>query len=949
MCSALSSRSWTCGSRRLLLVAPCLLALLPCLSLGQGKGAGIEVRAVSPVLQNSSPGTIVSLSFRVTNQTQEGHELTQSLDLPDGWRLIAPPTSFALRPGEATARVTAFSIPRDTPEGEYEVTFSAHSQRDYAVQDSDAVRLIVPAVTQFALLVEQRPDQVVAGDTYQATIRAVNQGNARVDVRLAVKTEDGYPAELDGSEISLLPRGSHLITLSVKTDARETHARQHVVQIAARVTRRDGSELESRATIVVAIISRRVQEPDLRHRIPGWLTLRAVGQGGKVGLQAEVSGSGTTDEAGRRQIDFLLRGPDAVDYGVFGLRDEYWLSYRTPSFDVQLGDQGYGLSRLTGYYEYGRGAGFSARPSTDVELGAYRLGTRWEQPARSQTGAYVGTKVGSRARVRLNYLRTRQDPSAGQASFADSLLSVEARVRPSESISVSAEVGTSTTTRSNVANDVGYRVDVTGRIGAKTRYFLSKTYAGPDYPGYYSDADYTIASISFPVGPRVQGVASYQTSRQNLAQRPSASGAPEERLYRTGLEYRFPSDWYLSAGYDGFGRRDLLAPAQSAFQERALRLGVGRSTERYDFRVETRVARQTDAGVGPAAYVPYFIWHGSYRPNERLDLDLWGTAAGGAAHPSSRLLGFGGSVGIGATWTPRESTTISAFYRRDTGMTANHQIDLRASYTLNHGQSWTLQARRGTAPWARGRDTSYVVAYSVPFDLPVGRKKTVGAITGRIHDGQDDGGPGIADVVVRLGGAVTATGPKGEFAFADLAPGTYSLTVDPGSVAPGRVVAERIPIVVEVHGGRKTRIELTVVEGARLSGTVRLLPASPPTNGGAAPGPRNGFAVGDPFHAEDGGPARGLPEILIEISNGAEVLRRVTDSDGAFAFEGLRAGKWHLTVYEQNVPSFHDLDMHETDIVLGPGEAARIDITAVPRARQLHPIGETKAAEIAGL
>jgi hypothetical protein len=86
-----------------------------------------------------------------------------------------------------------------------------------------------------------------------------------------------------------------------------------------------------------------------------------------------------------------------------------------------------------------------------------------------------------------------------------------------------------------------------------------------------------------------------------------------------------------------------------------------------------------------------------------------------------------------------------------------------------------------------------------------------------------------------------------------------------------------------------------------------------------------------------------LPNVLVELTSGDDVLRTVTDQNGSFLFEALRPGRWRLHVYDYNLPAFHYLEKNEADLELTAGESKRMLIRALPRLRRIKMIDDGKA------
>ncbi len=925
-----------------------LLLCFPAASLAQGQG--VEARAVSPKLQEVVPGGILSLSFLVTNHTKGEEEFTESLQLPEGWQAIIPGASFRLRASEATTRLMAFQVPQGAVAGRYDVTYGVRSQRDYAIQDADTVTVAVLPVTKLALLVEEKPESVIAGETYEIKLRLVNQSNVGLQVRLEVSSSENYPAKIEPEEVTPAAGESAPVTVTVRTDRAEQQPHTHHVQVKARAVEIENGETTAGITVGVEIIPRVSGELDIYHRLPAELTVRLAGEDGSAGVQVELRGEGTLDEAGTTGVEFRFCGPDLQDQSPFGWRDEYRLNYFTSDLEVHLGDQSYGLSRLTSSYRYGRGLGLDFHPTRGpTGGGAYYLEERWARPDRQEAGAYVTRRVNDRIETRFNFLR--QDRNAGDTlrGAQDTLWSLEADSHPTEDMRLQVEYARCDSNRPGATEDDAYRIEWDGRLGRQGYYRAAKFHAEPDYYGCYHDSDHSYASLSYPLAPRLQGHVSYNRYKSNLDLRPDRRDANRETLWRGGITYALAGGWYFALDYDDFERYDALPPRDFDYQEQALRLSAGRSADRYSARIEVRTGEQHDRRSGESETLWSYNFFASYRPRRESFFTLYAGWGDGEALSGGRLLGASNNLGASVAWQPRPDLTLDFWYTRYNFDSSDHpesdQYSFRLARRLSNSHLLTLEMRHNTGDW-RDDETSYVLAYTIPLGLPIS-KKSVGSIRGRVYDAEAPGQPGVAGVILRANGATAVTNAKGEFIFPSAAPGTYQLSVDRVSIGVERVTEQKLPLTVEVVAGESVPVELGVVRAATVSGTVLLIPADN-NNGNGNGGGLNGkgpngngaVVVGAPGVDNGKREPTGLGNMLVELTNGQEIMRRLTDQNGRFLFDGVRAGSWRLKVYDHNLPAYHYLETPEQDLTLEPGQAAEVTVRVLPKVRQIRFIDE---------
>ena len=243
--------------------------------------------------------------------------------------------------------------------------------------------------------------------------------------------------------------------------------------------------------------------------------------------------------------------------------------------------------------------------------------------------------------------------------------------------------------------------------------------------------------------------------------------------------------------------------------------------------------------------------------------------------------------------------------------------------------------------------------------MPVSKRKGIGVIKGKVHDAGAPDRPGLPDVILTANGATAVTGQNGEFIFPALPPGNYALRVVRSSIGLDRVTECKLPILVGVQDGQTTQLDIGVIEAARVAGTVTVFPANGNGNGNGyrVHDGKAAYVVGDPrsSNGNDNGNGNGytgsgensrepwgLPNVLIELASGEEVLRTITDYQGQFLFEGLRPGEWRLKVYDHNLPPYHYVENSEIHRELRPAEAEEVSIEVLPRSRRIRMIEDSE-------
>jgi hypothetical protein len=275
----------------------------------------------------------------------------------------------------------------------------------------------------------------------------------------------------------------------------------------------------------------------------------------------------------------------------------------------------------------------------------------------------------------------------------------------------------------------------------------------------------------------------------------------------------------------------------------------------------------------------------------------------------SHLLGKSNFLGASASWQPNDNLYLSAWYTSsnislDNAKSNEYAIDAR--YILTNGKTLSLKY----CPDSDNRGSSFLLSYTIPFGLPIVKKSKVGFIKGIIYSAEQEKKTGIPNVILTINNIAAVTDHDGRYTFPLFPTGTYSLYVDHQSIGLNHVTDVEDSLTVEVKSGKATEVNIGVIASASLTGSVIVVDSKLSID-------NNLFVTGDPklkssdknlSESNEQSKDYGLVNVLVELSNGKDVIRRVTDNNGLFSFEGLRPGKWHLKVYEDNLPEYHYLE-----------------------------------------
>ena len=232
-----------------------------------------------------------------------------------------------------------------------------------------------------------------------------------------------------------------------------------------------------------------------------------------------------------------------------------------------------------------------------------------------------------------------------------------------------------------------------------------------------------------------------------------------------------------------------------------------------------------------------------------------------------------------------------------------------------------------------------VVEYEGDLQITIPWWRVKGQLRGRVYEDEnsnqrpDPDEEGIPNLILALDSVLAQTNEDGEFLFPPLPAGTYSLAIP--YLSSEYVLQARLPIPVAIHAGEITVMGIPVVRAARIAGRIAVIHVEQPLDEGL-------YLEGVQQPSSEGSlePSRGLPGILVELSNGFEIHRQITDQTGNFQFEQLLPGAWVLTVLPEGIPAFHRLERESFEIHLYAGQYMELPINVYAILRPIEIIQE---------
>ena len=853
----------------------------------------------------AKPGSIVAVGVKVTSRTSVGGTFRSTINLPEGWKVVIRDFPFDLPPRGSDIRLISFSIPPDAAAKQYQIEYSVRDST--GTEGSTAIQVIVPPVIQLELAVLEAPRIVVAGATFPTVFLLSNKGNSATSIHLRTRSSNSFPIIIDSAVQHFGPREVRQLIVGVATDSKLGKI-SHTLELEA-VSGED-STVNVRASSVVEVVSRATNVENEYFEYPVTLRLREVGEDRLFATQAEAFGSGSLSEQHSDRLEFLFRGPETQTKSVLGQRDEYHVTYHSKNLEAYAGDLNYTLSTLTEYGRFATGAGGQAIVGP-LTAGGFYNENRWSTQSQKEDAGYLTYSIAKSASIGLNYLQKRDQSSSDIAT-------VRGLFEPITGTNLDLEYGSG---MKDGKRDDAYSARLNGYqpwIGYDVRYVR----AGPEFGGYYQDISFLSATINLQASRNIRIETYARQETRNLARDTNQIYAPNDQSYQIGAAYTDFAAIYLLRNI----HKDDFSNSKYNRQEDVIQGRLGYNFRNANIYVNGDYGTTRDEMLNQDFPFRRVALNASFRPvgNQNYNASVEYTN-GQDAYTSENQERISASLNAWILFGQSTQFQMNLYTSRLNVVPVQtyNLIEASLEHIFPFGHKIALRARESIiSPATSGNQTAYALEYSIPVGVPIKRITAVGQLRGTVRD---ETGKGLANVLISVGEDAALTDRKGEYFFASLKPGSIFLTIDRATIGLDRIAKQSMPMEVKILGGEETALDLGVTRSVLVTGTVLLFGSKEQ-------------ALGDTTTSSI--PLGGIPGVFLELTNGTDYNRRVTDNHGRFSFTDIRPGKWMLHVIGGDIPEYHSILPETIDIDAAPGDKNDVMIEVRPRRRTIKMLQE---------
>jgi len=879
-------------------------------------------------IPEADPGAFATWSYRLGNRSPRQAELDLRIDLPDGWRAVTPARTMSLQQADVQSMPFTVWIP-------------PHAQADSAhvvqLRLLDRDELFPQLSYRHEILVRALPgvsvtslDPELSGHPGRNTVArflVMNTGNRSGQFELEATSVPNWQVAASPGKIRLAPGERREVVVRSRVPGSARSRTNQLISLSAIGDPDGAGEIRAQDRVRVTVMPDSRPSPS-QTRLPLGASL-SVGEqkpgGSNKGLRLTSSGRINPRTRFEMDVDLTTRTWDRQGAGWQSRRLSFGLSGE--GFDLTLGDVTRWFPEMAVRSLTGRGIGLTtSHGGWDTR---FFVGRTRGISSTTSWGAGIGKRIRPGLQAGVDILLLEEE--AGRLGTQHSrLVCASAGVDSLLGWTVHTEGILSHRSLGNMRSFGGAAQLLADRDGPGWQ-VRTRAYAGSrDFAGRTRDRDGLSAFIRMTpwTSLRVWSSADLSGGRVGIS-----SGAPIQRTARMRLGSRLSYSWLpsleITAGHTrelektpGTIRDESREDITAALAKRTgllytsltgrwgkaddLRSGEDGSMRGLEVSAGGRV-KGVRAAMRHAVLREWSPHHGRDLRTSILSGDLsWGTRAG-------RL-----SAGLSVSSRSVDSGPA--------GNTMRREVQVRPRADLRISGNWSARIEASLLGYDEDpglRRWQVQVSYSSPSVIPSPWVPTQGRLEVIAFVDEDmDGemGPGerrIPGVLLNIETHQELTDAGGAARWQNLAPGTWWLELETGSLPMGLSPAVTFPMAVRVDPGRGSTLHIPLLRSGDVSGVVYLDDSH---DGSLTEGERS------------------LSEMRMVLLHGDRVVKEsLTDRNGRYELHGVHPGTYRLRIADGWLPAgWVVTGPVEVEIQVRPAEEVRVKPYGIaPRRKPL--------------
>jgi len=846
-----------------------------------------------------NPGKVHSLVFKINNPYPYDIIVSPKVKLPQKWLLASAMSDITLTANESKIYLIQAFIPSYAVNGEHTVNITVINKTQNQTTTNNFT-LTVNHIQKISVNSLYSSNYVKAGDTIKSTFVIKNDGNDTEEVTL----EPSHGSIIKGSSIIYIPAGkSEEINLYQYTDPKQPRFSQNLIKLNAK-TKNDSLQdvFAYNRTDVIPVFQ--VNE-DIYLRFPVKLSASYIAHERNNDyqdtFQGEIYGKRSLDEQNTKQLEFRAIGPDKFGLTAFSQYEEYFINYASRNFFVHLGDKIYSSSYLTEFSRYGRGVELR-KNIKKIEIGGFYNSPRFFKDIKDEINIYVKANLNLKNNIRYGYLLKRENNLinthlqylAGEATLL-------------KKIELQGEYAIS---NNNNIHGNAWQLQVNTNL-KKLNANASYIYAAPTFSGYFSNTRFFTSHINYSISPKFSVNANYQKDARNFKRDTLYSAAPYRERMQIGVSYRYVQKGTISLFTGIQEYEDRMEPKQFFYKEKFSRIELNQVIGSFGINLQTYFAETNNFLTNSIGKSSMYTANFHYNKKGTF-INLYGSYSQLNRYETANqnMFLYGGQINKFISNKLNISASYQNTYYIEDYYADRNLFDLTLNYRITEKQEINVISRYALSQQQiNNKDFGLSIKYILNLNVPIKKIKEYGSLHGNITNLGITYTPGIK---LQLGQQTAMVDENGNFWFKNIKPDTYFLEINQQTLNFKDITNIHFPVKLNILEG-ENYFDFGIIGSASIKGEIVLENTTEKINN---------------------------ESIIIEISSGNEIYRKICDLSNPFNFTYLRPGNWQLKIYRNGLSNQYKILTDVFNFTLDASEERKIIVDIVKQQKEIKYLQE---------
>ena len=848
------------------------------------------------------PGKMKTIVVKVVNHYAEDQTLVNILKLPDGWRIIGSKSKLSLpRKGQKVLLLNVL-CPKRFPAGKVTANWQI---KNGASLEKHSFDIQVEELIDLKIAPIEGPQFALAGSHFEAYFMVVNNGNTDQNIQLEGKHCTLQDAQ--NAHFVLKPGTTRKIGVEVNTpqDADQVLKMTYRLVGSSQVAQFQGYQHYDLFPTAQSKI-------DSRFKWPGFFSFSYLGrqqdQLRESAFQGELFLAGKLGPESERYGELKLRGPNQFESSGLGQFDEYYAMYQTPKVEWILGDQSLFVSPLSESARFGRGLQMKYRWSNKT-ISAFYLKPRFFEAIQNEWGGSMAFHGLKEQLVRFSFLN-KQELNATNPTRIGSAFT---KWNVGESIQLQSEVSLGSNRFGNTGKSAFAMIDA--KPIKNMVLFGQVLWADTSYPGYFQNTLNINARLGYRLTKQLDAELVIQKDDQNIAQDTLFGNAPSvnQRQFRVG--YRLSRNLKLSSSITRSVTKDQSPIPRFNVASQFLRFNAIYQRPLFQMSLAGEFGERKDLLVTDQSGLSItrrVIFNSSFVALKRIRaniLSMYANQDDFASDGQDQLI-FG--ISLGAKLSSK--TEVRGFFQNSYSLRDYYRdrdlfnVQIKQQLFKHHHieMAFRKALMRNTI---NAQDMAYSIRYVWELGLPLEPHQPGYEISGRIS------GLNGQKAILYLDGQAAVTDKSGQFKFTKVSKGVHFLLLDPQSLKLHQITNVPFPIKVSVQDSVPTpTIDFGIIQGASIIGKIEW---------------------DESVKQRDQTPISDFGAMILELTHGAQVFRRVAAPDGFFEITNLPPGNWSIKLIHHALGKKIMVAANHQSLQLEEGEEGVVSFALTPKKRTI--------------